>query len=32
MLDHVEAIILGGSISTCLADERSDYGANHFIL
>lgn len=25
VLDHVEAIILGGSISTDLADERSDY-------
>ena len=25
MLDHVEAVILGGSISTGLADQRSDY-------
>jgi hypothetical protein len=25
MLDHVEAVIVGGSISTSLADERSDY-------
>ena len=25
ILDHVEAVIVGGSISTGLADERSDY-------